>query len=164
MGIALAVAGCDRMKPGGRAPELVFEDLQGKAVTLAAFRGRVVLMGFFATWAPPCRLAMLTWARHQRTYGRKGLAVLGVAVHEDREVLERTFKAAPPGFTVGIATDAALKTWLGSVDMELPQAYLIDGAGRIHARYLGVFPGDAMTADIERAIAALPALKPQEGK
>lgn len=162
MGTILTLSGCDRLKPGRRAPELSVVDLGGRTLTLSSLRGRVVLVGFFATWAPPCRLAMLTWARHQRTYARRGLSVLGVAVHEDRAVLERTLKASPPGFAVGIGADEQVKRWLGGEDVVLPTAYLIDGHGRIHARFLGVHPGDAMTADIERAITALPALTPTE--
>ncbi len=162
--LALTVAGCDRTRPGRRAPGLAVEDLRGKAVSLAALKGRVVLVGFFASWAPPCRLAMLTWGRHQRAWGRRGLVVLGIAVHEERAVLERVLKAAPPGFTVGIGTEAVVETWLGKTDQVLPTAFLVDGKGRILARYQGVHPGDAMTADIERAVAALPARTSTEGQ
>jgi peroxiredoxin len=163
-GLALALSGCDRMKPGRAAPELSLTDLRGQPLSLSSLRGRVVLVGFFATWAPPCRLAMLTWARHLRNHGKQGFTVVGVAVHEEQAVLERTIKQTPPGFPVYVVSDPDLLVWLGKADVILPQAYLIDGFGRIHARYQGVYPGDAMTADIESAVASLPAIKSTEGK
>src|SRR4026207_453427 len=87
--LALTQSGCDRMKPGRMAPGLMRPDLQGRSLAVSSLRGKVVLVGFFSTWAPPCRLAMLTWARHLRTWGRRGLTVVGAALEEGRAGVPR---------------------------------------------------------------------------
>ena len=60
------------------APELALKDLRGRVRRLSDYRGKVVLLNFWATWCPPCRAEMPDLVRWQRRYGARGLQVIGV--------------------------------------------------------------------------------------
>src|SRR5215211_4439544 len=72
----------------GKAPELKLKDLRGRAVRLSDYKGKVVLLNFWATWCPPCRAEMPDLVKMQRDYRSKGLQVIGITYppEEIREV------------------------------------------------------------------------------
>lgn len=63
---------------GKKAPDLALKDLRGRTVRLSDFKGKVVLVNFWATWCPPCRAEMPDLIKMQREYGERGLQVIGV--------------------------------------------------------------------------------------
>jgi thiol-disulfide isomerase/thioredoxin len=65
------------------APEVTFKDLDGKDVSLSTYRGRVVLVNFWATWCDPCRIEIPWLIEMQQKYGAKGFTVLGVAMDDE---------------------------------------------------------------------------------
>ena len=65
------------------APEVTFKDLDGKDVTLAQYKGKVVLVNFWATWCGPCRVEIPWLIEFQQKYGPRGFTVLGVAMDDD---------------------------------------------------------------------------------
>ena len=67
---------------GQPAPEFELKDLAGKNVRLSDYRGKVVLLNFWATWCPPCKEEMPWFVDLQRRYGAQGLQVIGVALDD----------------------------------------------------------------------------------
>ncbi|HWT00811.1 MAG TPA: TlpA disulfide reductase family protein [Pyrinomonadaceae bacterium] len=63
---------------GQKAPPLVLKDLRGRTLRLSDYKGKVVLLNFWATWCPPCRAEMPDLVEMQREYAGRGLQVLGV--------------------------------------------------------------------------------------
>jgi thiol-disulfide isomerase/thioredoxin len=63
---------------GQKAPPLVIRDLQGRTFRLSSYKGKVVLINFWATWCPPCRAEMPDLIKMQREYRTRGLQVIGV--------------------------------------------------------------------------------------
>jgi thiol-disulfide isomerase/thioredoxin len=63
---------------GQKAPSLALKDLQGRALRLSDYKGKVVLINFWATWCPPCRAEMPDLIKMQREYRGRGLQVIGV--------------------------------------------------------------------------------------
>ncbi len=65
------------------APEVTLKDLDGNAVTLAQYKGKVVLVNFWATWCSPCRIEMPWMIEFQQKYGARGFTVLGIAMDDE---------------------------------------------------------------------------------
>lgn len=74
-----------------KAPPLVLEDLRGRAVRLSDYRGKVVLLNFWATWCAPCRAEVPELVNWQRRHAREGLRVIGVTYPPTRRADVRRF-------------------------------------------------------------------------
>jgi peroxiredoxin len=67
---------------GLAAPDFTLESLEGKTVRLSDFRGKGVLLNFWATWCQPCKIEMPWFAELQKQYGPQGLQIVGVAMDD----------------------------------------------------------------------------------
>jgi thiol-disulfide isomerase/thioredoxin len=65
-------------QPASIAPKVVLKDLRGRNVRLADFKGKVVLLNFWASWCPPCKAEIPELVRWQKEFRRNGLQVIGV--------------------------------------------------------------------------------------
>src|SRR5260221_8321930 len=81
------------MKAGDVAPEIKVKNLQDKSVTLGAYKGKVVLVNFWATWCDPCREEIPWLIEMQDKYGPKGFTVLGIAMDEEGKPVVAPFVA-----------------------------------------------------------------------
>jgi len=134
---------------GEMAPDFSRADLAGKAVTLADYRGKIILLNFWATWCGPCLEEMPKFSAWQRAYGARGLQVIGVSMDDDQLPVARLMARHPAVYPI-LVGDAALGESFGGV-FGLPLTYLIDPKGRVVGRYQG--NGDL--AKMEAAIKAL---------
>jgi cytochrome c biogenesis protein CcmG/thiol:disulfide interchange protein DsbE len=133
------------------APDFTRTDLSGRPLRLEQFRGRVVLLNFWATWCGPCIEEIPVFARWQRQYGTAGLQVLGVSMDDDDAVVKRFLAkhAVPYPIVMG---DAKLGESFGGV-YGLPQSFLIDAHGRIVFRNVGELNLEALRSQIQALIA-----------
>ena len=90
---------------GKPAPALNVLDMSGNPVSLAAFRGRTVLLDFWTTWCPPCRADGPALEKLNQKYGKKELAILGVSVDEDRRIVEKFLKENRKTYPVVLTTE-----------------------------------------------------------
>ena len=124
-------------------------DHNGKPVKLSSFRGKVVLLNFWASWCAPCLKEMPRFSAWQRDYGVEGLQILGVSMDDDAAPVRRLLAKRPQAYPI-LMGDAKLGEAFGGV-LGLPCSYLIDTEGRIVAR----FRGDSDLKQIEVQIKAL---------
>ncbi len=78
------------LKIGGPAPAFSLQDSRDSTLDLASYRGKVVLLDFWATWCVPCREEIPHFVALQRKYGDRGLAVIGISM-DDTEAPVRRF-------------------------------------------------------------------------
>ncbi len=109
------------------APALRLSDFQGNTLDLAQFRGRVVLVNFWATWCPPCRQEFPSLGRARQLFKPEEFEILAVNVDEDLETA-RAF-AGTPGFPVLLDPNAQVtSTWKVA---GLPTSFIVDRQGRL---------------------------------
>jgi peroxiredoxin len=133
-----------------RAPEFALKDANGKVVHLADYRGKVVLLDFWATWCGPCTIEIPWFTEFQRKYKDRGFEVLGVSMDEDG------WKAITPFVTQKkvnyriVLGDDKTGDQYGGLEA-LPTTFVIDRDGRIAAVHVGL----AGKKDFEDAIETL---------
>jgi thiol-disulfide isomerase/thioredoxin len=132
-----------------KAPEFMLTDLNGGNLDLAGFRGKVVLLDFWATWCAPCQVEMPRFAQWQRQYGPQGFQVIGISMDDDPALARRLYAKLKLNYPVAIG-DERLGELYGGV-LGLPLTYLIDRNGKVIAR----FQGDPDLKAIERRLKAL---------
>jgi peroxiredoxin len=120
---------------GKKAPEITRTDLNGGNLDLARFRGKVVLLDFWATWCAPCQVEMPTFVQWQREYGAQGLQVIGISMDDDPASARRITTKFRLNYPVAMG-DEKLGERYGGV-LGLPLTYLIDRKGIVRARFQG---------------------------
>lgn len=125
-------------KGNPQPPSLLLPDLAGKMQSLASFKGKVVLLNFWATWCPPCRIEMPSMWRLKNKLKGKPFEVLAVDMGEDKKIV-RAFMPddMERDFVVLLDTEGiALKEWK---IFAFPTSFLIDKKGKIrYALYGGI--------------------------
>lgn len=117
------------------APEFALTDASGKTVTLKDYRGKVVLLDFWATWCTGCKKEIPWFAEFQKAYSAKGLAVVGVSMDEGGwKVLKPFLAETHVPYQILLGDDAMAKQY-GIENM--PDTFLIDQEGKVAAAYLG---------------------------
>ena len=119
------------------APDFTLKDADGKTVHLADYKGKVVLLDFWATWCGPCKIEIPWFMDMQRKKKDKGLEVLGVAMDDNGWEDVKPFLAdLQVNYRVVIGDDPTSQAY-GGVE-SLPTTFLIDRDGRIAAIHVGV--------------------------
>lgn len=153
LALAAASTGAQELRPwsGGAAPALALQDLEGRAHRLEDYRGRVVLVNFWATWCEPCRAEMPAMNRLRASLAGQRFAVLAVNLAEPETRIRRFMEQVPLDFPVLLDRDSgAAKAWRARI---LPVSFVIDAEGRI--RYSAVGEIDWMREGVRRVIADL---------
>jgi peroxiredoxin len=117
------------------APDFTRTDLDGKSLNLRQYRGKVVLLNFWATWCGPCLIEIPTFTAWQNTYRTAGLQVVGISMDDDAAPVKRMYQKDRLNYPVAMG-DAELGELFGGV-FGLPLTYLIDPDGRVVGRYQG---------------------------
>lgn len=139
------------LKVGDAAPDFSLQDLNGETVKLSQFRGRPILINFWATWCGPCRLEMPEIEAAYRAYREQGFIVLAVDVQEPPEDV-RAF-VDELGLSFVPLLDAAGAVFDLYQVRALPTSYFIDRQGRISAVHLGPMTGEQVRGYVEGLLA-----------
>jgi thiol-disulfide isomerase/thioredoxin len=135
--LVILLAALPALGQSSKAPPVVLRDLRGRAVRLSDYRGKVVLLNFWATWCPPCRAEMPDLVKMQREYRGRGLQVIGVTYPPEtlREVRRFTRRL---GINYPVALGTKETKALFDEGETLPLTIVIDREGNIRDRIEGI--------------------------
>jgi peroxiredoxin len=120
---------------GGATPALELADLDGAKHRLADYRGKVVLVNFWATWCEPCREEMPSIERLRASLDGRRFVVLAVNVAEPESRIRKFLEAVPLRFPVLLDRDTqTTRAWQAKV---LPATYIVGPDGAIRYRHVG---------------------------
>jgi len=123
-------------KVGSVAPDFQLYDLEGNEVTLTEYRGRVVLVNFWATWCGPCRVEMPAMERLYRQFRRGDFEILAVSTDAQGPAVTKPFKESL-GLTFPILHDSDFRVGVTYGARTLPMTFLVDRRGIITHRIFG---------------------------
>ncbi len=139
------------------APGVKVKDLEGHDVTLEQFKGKVVLVNFWATWCEPCRIEIPWFVEFQEKYGPRGFTVLGVAMDDEGKSVVEPFvkkeefdldgRKVKINYPILLGNDA-LAEQLGGL-IGLPTTVVISRDGKVVKRFLGLVSHDVVVRQIE---------------
>jgi cytochrome c biogenesis protein CcmG/thiol:disulfide interchange protein DsbE len=119
----------------GMAPEFTAANIDGQQLDLSAYRGKVVLLDFWATWCVPCRDEIPQFVNFQKKYGDQGLQVVGISMDDGPGPVREFYQKFKMNYPVAMGT-AKIGEMYGGV-MGLPINFLIDREGRIYSKHIG---------------------------
>jgi peroxiredoxin len=120
---------------GKKAPAFARTDLNGARLDLKSYRGKLILLNFWATWCAPCQIEMPVFAAWQRQYGPQGLQVIGISMDDSPAPVRRLVQKLQLNYPIAMG-DAPLGERYGGV-LGLPLTYLIDSNGVVRAQFQG---------------------------
>ena len=128
------------LKPSAKrntAPDFVLTDADGRKVKLSDYKGKVVLLNFWATWCGPCKLEIPWFVEFEKTFKDKGFAVLGVSMDEEGwEIVKPYIQQKQVNYRMMVATEEVAQKY-GGVEA-LPTTFIIDRQGKIASTHVGL--------------------------
>ena len=141
------------LEAGERAPEIGLRDLNGRQVTMASLRGKVVLIDFWASWCEPCAQEMPVLERLYAQYRAQGFTVVGVSI--DRDVANARTFLGRHRVSFPIVHDGGQQVAGRYRPPRMPSSYIIDRQGVVRHVHAGYRAGDARVFESEiRALLA----------
>jgi peroxiredoxin len=138
---------------GAKAADLnlKFKDIQGKPVALSDYKGKVVLLDFWATWCPPCRKEIPGFIELYNSYRARGLVVIGVSMDDSPSDVKPFAKQLKINYPIVMGTGREEEFKQAYGELPLPTAFVIARDGTICARHDGLTAKD----EFEREITSL---------
>jgi cytochrome c biogenesis protein CcmG, thiol:disulfide interchange protein DsbE len=138
-------------QPGEAAAPFKLVTLEGDSLALDDLRGQVVLVNFWASWCPPCRVEMPGFERVYRERRAEGFVIVGIATDRHAEDQIRAFVAEHDiTYPILLATGQVVRDYGGV--RALPESFLIDREGLVRHRIVGYFAEPALRAAVNRML------------
>ena len=143
MPFLLVHSGCDsEVKAGSMAPDFTLPSISGETFSLDAYEGYVVLLDFWATWCPPCRMSIPELIRLQEKYKDHGFIVLGISMDDPGQVTNQDLKSfekmARINYPILRYNEKVVSNYFQDARISLPTVFIIDREGKIRQKIIGV--------------------------
>jgi peroxiredoxin len=146
------LSGSNAAIKGKDAPDFQLTDVDGKTIRLADLKGKAVLLNFWATWCPPCKIEIPWFVDLQKQYGPQGLQIVGVAMDEGnpRDAIAKFAKDMGVNYTMVLGNDKVADAY-GGVEA-LPTTFYIGRDGKIVSRVFGLVSHGEVEDNIRAAL------------
>lgn len=140
--MALMLSACARPTD---AADLDLRDLSGKIVRLSDFKGKVIILDFFATWCPPCRKEIPDFIELQNKYGDEGFTMVGISLSRmgDMKPFAEKF-----GINYPVLIDDGYASAVYGPIRSVPTTFIIDQNFKVVKKYIGYRPKEVFENDI----------------
>ena len=137
----------------GQLPDFTLPDLAGEPRNISEWKGKVLVINFWATWCPPCLREIPEFIALQNEFGSQGLQFIGIAV-EEKEPVEAYVQTVNLNYPVLIGEEAgiALSQKLGNKANAVPFTIIVDPSGKIIHQHPGEFKKQQITELIAQLI------------
>ena len=138
-------------------PDVTFKNLEGQDVALAGFKGKVVVVNFWATWCEPCQTEIPWMIGFQQKYADRGFTLLGVAMDDEGKSIVEPYVEKTQFDVDGHSMAMNYPIVLGNDDLAskfggligLPTTIVITRDGKIHKRFIGIVSHDELEKEIK---------------
>jgi len=139
---------------GKAAPAFTLTTLDGKKVSLSDYKGRAVLVNFWATWCGPCKIEMPWFEEFEKQYAAQGFEILGVAddVDAGKDAIAKVAQKTGVTYPILLA-DGKVEKAYGGIDV-LPMSFYVDRNGVVVEQTAGLGSKDEIEAHIKKALAS----------
>ncbi len=164
--LILIVAGCSTSRTASAqsvkptkdrkvAPDFTLKDSAGKPVKLSDYRGKAVVLDFWATWCGPCKVEIPWFIEFQQKYKDRGLVVIGVASGDEGwDVVKPFANQMKINYPIVLGNDATADLY-GGIEA-LPTTFIIDREGRVAKLHIGLASKEDFQNAIEKVLDAAP--------
>ncbi len=142
---------------GKKAPDFTLTTTDGKSLKLSDYKGKGVIINFWATWCPPCRAEIPDMVELQKEYESKGFSFIGIAVGDEEEKVKAFVVAQKMNYPVAMGTRELAMSY-GKFTEEgmirgIPTSFIINGKGEIVGYFVGARDKATFAEAIKKAIA-----------
>lgn len=132
------------------APDFELVTLDGDTIHLSDYRGKVVILDFWATWCAPCRMEIPSYVELMKTYKDSGLVIIGIAISDRCSRVKDFVKALRVNYPVAMG-DRKIISDFGGIT-EIPTTFVVDKLGRIYRKYIGYRPKTIFEQNIKKLL------------
>jgi thiol-disulfide isomerase/thioredoxin len=136
------------------APAISLTDIQGKRLDLADYKGKVVVLNFWATWCGPCRIEIPGLMEMQNKYAKQGFSVIGISMDDEPGPVVQFYREFKMNYPVAVGNQRIGELYGGIFG--LPTTFLIGRDGRIYARHIGATDVSVVEDEVQQLLAMSP--------
>lgn len=135
MAFSLLLCTTEKKPPVGLSPDFTLKSLEGQEITLSRFRGKVVLLDFWATWCGPCRESTPHFVQIYKTFRESGFELIGLSLDKGNPQVVRNFiQSMDIPYPIVMASEEVIRNYRVT---KIPTTFLIDRKGVIRESAIG---------------------------
>ena len=153
----IAPATSHKVKAAGNypmAPDFSLTDMNGAKLSLSDYKGRVVLLDFWATWCGPCRIEIPSFVQMQMKYRDQGFSVIGLAIEDTPDAVKQFYQQFHMDYPVAMG-DSKVAALYGGI-LGLPTSFVIGRDGRIYSQHTGTTSPQVFEKEVQELLAQKP--------